>query len=333
MKRSNVFLLGAGALTGLAGTGLALFTGGIARRVEAALPPQGRFLDVEGARVHYLDVGSGPPIVLIPGLGGHARTYTHSMVARLSHEFRVVVVERPGSGHSPRPHRAPATLNPQADVVAAVIRALGLERPLLVGHSLGGAVALAVAVRHPDLVGGLALISPLTHVQETPPHVFRRMAIRSPVLRWLAARTVATPTAILRRKAALDTLFGPDPVPHDYATNGGGPLSLRPSAFYGASKDLVSVNEELPQVIERYPSLQIPVGILYGTGDRVLDYRMHGEAAVGKIPGLHLELVEGGHMLPLTAPDRAAAFVAGMARRVPAPTDGTRPLSPVQAEA
>ncbi|HEX8299210.1 MAG TPA: alpha/beta hydrolase [Rubricoccaceae bacterium] len=317
MKRSTA-VLGTGALAGLTGAGLALFTARIARRVDRALPPQGQFLDVGGARLHYIDEGSGPPVVLINGLGGHARNFTHSLVARLSGAFRVVVVERPGSGHSMRPRGASAALGAQADTVAEFIRKLGLERPLVVGHSLGGAVALTLAVRHPDLVGGLALVSPLTHVQETVPDVFRLMAIRSPRLRRLAAWTVATPGALLRREAVLGTLFGPEPVPTDYATAGGGPLGLRPAAFYGASTDLMSVNDGLAEIIDQYGSIGVPVGVLYGTGDQVLDHAVHGIAVAEKIPDLQLELVEGGHMLPLTAPAQVAAFITSVAQRMSA---------------
>ena len=62
--------------------GLVLFTLWTARRVEAALPPQGRFMDVAGARLHYLDTGRGPDVVMIHGLGGQMRNFTHSLVAR-----------------------------------------------------------------------------------------------------------------------------------------------------------------------------------------------------------------------------------------------------------
>ena len=93
----------------------------MARRVERAFPPEGRLLEVGGTPVHYIDEGEGPPVVLVNGLGGHARNFTHSLVGPLADPFRVVVVDRPGSGYSPRPRGASAALGPQADVVAAVI--------------------------------------------------------------------------------------------------------------------------------------------------------------------------------------------------------------------
>jgi pimeloyl-ACP methyl ester carboxylesterase len=307
-------LIGFGLLL-LAVAGLVFFTAWTARSVAAALPPPGRFVEIGGSRIHYLERGAGPTLLLIHGLGGGVRTFSHSLVERLADGYRVVVMERPGSGDSTRAGGACARVNSQAATVSAFIDALGLDRPVLVGHSLGGAVALAVALEHPGQVSGLALIAPLANEQEEVPPIFRKLLIRSRVLRQFAAWTVATPTSILRRARMLDTIFGPDPVPRDYATAGGGLLSLRPKSFCTASEDLVALEGEMSTLVGRYESLRVPVGILYGTGDRVLDHRQHGVAVASKIPGADLELVEGGHMLPLTAPDSAAAFVRRVAAR------------------
>jgi pimeloyl-ACP methyl ester carboxylesterase len=203
----------------------------------------------------------------------------------------------------------------QAETVSAFIHALGLDRPVLVGHSLGGAVALGTALEHPEQVGGLALVAPLANVQETVPVVFKRLLITSGALRSLAAWTVATPASILRRARVLDTIFGPDPVPPDYATAGGGLLGLRPKSFCAASEDLVALKDELPEMVGRYPQLRLTVGILYGTGDRVLDHQLHGVEVAAKIKGAELALIEGGHMIPLTAPDQVAEFIRRIAKK------------------
>jgi pimeloyl-ACP methyl ester carboxylesterase len=186
---------------------------------------------------------------------------------------------------------------------------------VIVGHSLGGAVTLAVALEHPEQVGGLALVAPLANVQETVPVVFRRLFINSRALRRLTAWTIATPASILRRARVLDTIFGPDPIPRDYATVGGGLLGLRPKSFCAASEDLVVLKDELPAIVGRYHELRHPVSILYGKGDRVLDHRLHGVDVASKINGAELELIEGGHMLPLTAPDLVAEFIRRVAKK------------------
>jgi pimeloyl-ACP methyl ester carboxylesterase len=98
-------------------------------------------------------------------------------------------------------------------------------------------------------------------------------------------------------------------VPKDFATKGGGLLSLRPSAFLSASSDLQALPARLPQVQERYAELRLPVHVLYGKDDRILDWKANGQALVDKVPGARLELVEGGHMLPVTQVETTAEFI------------------------
>jgi len=294
--------------------GLVIFTAVTARRVEAALPPRGRFIEVAGARIHYLDKGSGPAIVILHGLGGQMGNFTYALLERLTDEFRVILMDRPGSGYSTRARGATGRLTEQAATVAEFIRKLGLERPLLVGHSLGGAIALGVALDHPEAVRGLALIAPLTHVPKNVPGPFRAMDIKSDILRWLVAWTLATPIGIRRGKAILDAIFSPEAAPVDFPTRAGGILGLRPRSFYNTSSDMRAVNLDLGAMVGRYSSLRVPARILYGTNDGVLDHQVHGEAMKAKSSMVSLELVQGGHMLPITAPDVAASFIKAAAR-------------------
>ncbi|MGB0084708.1 MAG: alpha/beta hydrolase [Rhodomicrobiaceae bacterium] len=303
------------AIAALLVAGLVLFTALTARRVERALPPRGRFLNIEGARLHYLDVGQGPAIVMIHGLGGQMQHFTYALLDRLARDFRVVLIDRPGSGYSIRLPGASARLRAQGDVIDKAIRALKLEKPLLVGHSMGGAVALATALDHPESVGGLALVAPLTQPVEKSPAPFEALVIQSDLRRWLIAWTFATPMSIIRGEKILAAVFDPDPAPRDFPMKAGGLLSLRPSAFQSASLDLVSANADLWDMVKRYPALSLPVSILYGTDDRVLDYRTHGLAMKDRLPAVDVELTGGGHMLPLAAPDLTADFIRKAARK------------------
>jgi pimeloyl-ACP methyl ester carboxylesterase len=290
-----------------------LFTVYMARKVESLLPPRGRFIDVPGARLHLHEFDGGAPgapaLLLVHGLAGQLAHYTYGVTERLAGRWRMVAVDRPGNGHSIRDPDTPADLKTQADALAALIDALGLERPLVVGHSLGGALALALALHHPQHVGGLALIAPLTHMQDAVPPVFEGLTIRSPAWRRFLAWTLAIPASIRNSRATLEQVFGPDPVPHDFATRGGGLLGLRPGAFLSASADLQALPERLPDQQARYGELRVPVSILYGKDDRILDWHAHGQALADKVEGARLELVAGGHMLPVTHPDVTAAFI------------------------
>ena len=305
--------------------GLVLFTAWTAHQVETNMPPRGKFIDIDGVRLHYIDKGNGPPLVLIHGLAGQVLNFTHSLLGRLSRDFRVIILDRPGSGYSLRPDETLVPLTAQARIVSHFCQALGLERPVIVGHSLGGAIALALALDHPGQVGALALIAPVTHQPESVPAPFDGLVIGSPLMRRLVAWAVATPLAIANRERALAALFGPQPVPEDFATRGGGLLSLRPRAFIGASTDVTAAEADLVAMPARYKDLTMPIGILYGTDDRILDPALHG--FVAKVPGTELEMIEGaGHMLLISSADQVAAFVARIAHRAAA-TDA--PLAPV----
>ena len=81
----------------------------------------------------------------------------------------------------------------QAKTVAAFIRALDIDRPVLVGHSLGDTVALATAVAHPTLVRAPALVAPITRLPATPPATFKELMVKSPPARTPIGWTLATP--------------------------------------------------------------------------------------------------------------------------------------------
>lgn len=311
-------------LIGLALGGLAIFTARTAGQVESALPPCGRFIDVDGARLHYVDAGAGPPLVLIHGLAGQHGHFTHSLLDLLKKDHRVIIVDRPGSGYSTRAAGASATIAAQADTIARFIDALGLRRPLIAGHSLGGAIALSLAVNHPDRVGGLALIAPATRLPEVMPAIFRGLAIKSSFMRALVAHTLALPLSIRNRELVLDTAFGPQPVPRDYAIKGGGLLNMRPQSFINTSRDLMAAHDEAGDMTAHYGSITVPVGVLYGTADRILDPLAQCAALTEKLPSVDTELIDGaGHMIPICSAERCATFIARIAQRVTA--GGVRP--------
>lgn len=294
---------------------LAWFTWRTARRIEAFLPPKGSFVDVPGARLHVRDSGSGPAILLLHGLGGHTAHFDYGVAEQLAQSHRVVMVDRPGSGYSQRDAASGADVAAQAAALAALIEQLGLGRPTVAGHSLGGAVALALALDHPGKVGALALVAPLTHVQAAPPAVFKALSIASPWLRGLFAWTLATPGALARGKKVLAAVFAPERTPHDFPVRGGGLLSLRPRQFLASSADMRALPGAMPGVAARYAELALPVGVLFGREDPILDWRQQGQALAGKVAGSRLELVDGGHMLPVTQPQLVAGFIAECARQ------------------
>src|SRR5271154_7493982 len=112
-----IILLAVLLVLAAAGAGLALFTLRTARRVEAMLPPAGRFVDVAGARLHVVERGDGPPILLVHGLAGQMGDFTYGVVDLLATQYRVAAVDRPGSGYSVRAPGGSASLYAQAEAL------------------------------------------------------------------------------------------------------------------------------------------------------------------------------------------------------------------------
>jgi pimeloyl-ACP methyl ester carboxylesterase len=294
---------------------LALLSHWMARQVERAFLPAGDWLELEGERIHYRTLGEGPPMVLVHGLGGQMRNFDYLPLQDLARRHRIVLMDRPGSGLSQRRDEAKAGIQAQGRLVAGFIRTLRFEqRPLLVGHSLGGAIALAVALQDPDCIAGLALIAPLTHYTPDIPLPFRALGIHTRWLRHLFAQVLAVPLGIAGGRATLAAVFAPEAPPQDFPQRGGAMLGLRPSAFIGSSTDMCAVQDDLPLQQERYGQLRLPVHVLYGDQDRILDWRIQGEGLRNKHAATRLELIGGaGHMLPVTQPARTAAWLEQVA--------------------
>jgi pimeloyl-ACP methyl ester carboxylesterase len=308
MRRTGRGLIGGALLAAVSGIGLSLYSSRVARRAEELVPAEGRFLDVAGARLHYVDVGSGPAIVMVHGLGGQLRNFSYALVDLLKDDFRVIVVDRPGSGYS-TPTGAMPSIVGQGAIIADFIEKLGLDRPLLVGHSLGGAISLAVGLDRPHLVRALALIAPLTQPLEKVPESFRGLARIPAGARLAFAQVLGTPLSRLTSAKTLEGIFAPEAVPEDFVTRGGGALSVRPIAIAAAAADLAGANDDVTVMAGRYAGIDVPTRILFGRQDAILDPAWNGHRTAAVIPDAKIDTIEGGHMIPITAPEACARFV------------------------
>ncbi|MBV0893568.1 alpha/beta hydrolase, partial [Paracoccus sp. Z118] len=132
----------------------------LARKAERDNPPAGSFLNVNGVRLHYLERGNGAPLVLLHGNGSMIQDFeTSGLIELAARKYRVIVLDRPGYGHSERPRDRIWTAEAQADLIHDALAQLGIARATVLGHSWGCLVAVALARKYPDLVGGLVLAS------------------------------------------------------------------------------------------------------------------------------------------------------------------------------
>ena len=304
-------------LTALAGAAL---TGATAWRVQAraaralaAHPPEGRLLTVGGQTVHAVVQGSGPDLVLIHGASGSSRDFTFALVERLAADFRVIAFDRPGLGHSSPLPGGDASLTGQVAVLKAAADQLGAPRPLLVGQSYGGTVAMAWALDHPA-AALVTLAAPSLPWPGTldPWYRLTSTAPGRALLVPLAAAWV--PEAYVR--AQIDAVFAPADPPPGYLDHLGTDLVLRRSQL---AANVAQINALRPQVVAmepRWPALTLPFELVHGSADTIVPLSVHSGPLALRLPAAHLTVIDGaGHMPHHTHPDITLAAIHRAATR------------------
>lgn len=292
-----------------------IWTRRLTRQGRKAVPQPGQIAPVRGGTIHYVEKGdpAAQTIVMIHGLAGQLQHFTYALVDKLAEDFHVIAIDRPGCGYSTRYSAKSGELPVQARMIDEFLQSKGVTQTVLVGHSLGGAVSLAMALHQPDRVAALALLAPLTHTLPETPAVFKPLEIRTGWLRNLIGHTLAVPIAAKTAPYTLTAVFEPEPAPDDFLDRAGGALGLRPSAFITASQDVAGVEASIQAQCARYSDLRTPGGILFGAEDAILSPALHGSPMAEF--GLNTEMLERvGHMLPITQPETCANFIRRIAR-------------------
>ena len=314
-RDTRLWKWGAGAAA--AGTALAataLLNRRRARRAEQDNPPAGSFVTVAGVALHYVERGQGKPIVLLHGNGAMIEDWEASgLLDALAATHRVIAFDRPGFGHSERPRTTIWTPRAQAELIAQALRELKVDKPLVVGHSFGAMVALALAADHPGIVSGLVLVAGYYF-----PSVRGDVFLLSPpavpllgdVMRYTVSPIVgAALTPVTARKA-----FSPAPVSDKFA---GFPveMALRPSQIRAEAAEAALMVPAAGALQASYPALRLPVTIVAGRGDAIVRTDAQAERLHEQVPGSRLTIVEGaGHMVHYSATDEVAAAIRDAAR-------------------
>lgn len=276
-------------------------------RAEADYPRSGGSLSIDGIPVEAVTQGAGPDLVLIHGASGNHRDFA-ALIPRLARRYRVTAFDRPSLGWT---GAIPEEQDPaqQAELLSAAADKLGLRNPVVVGHSYGGAVALAWALARPGRTRGLVVLSGASHPYPRPVAATSRLLTMALAGRLMAPIFTAwSPPALVR--TAFGAAFSPQPVPPGYVEAAGIALTLRPHSFAANARQVAGLNRALRRMAQHYPTLALPVEIVHGTSDAIVPFARNGEAlAIDVASGVLTSLSGAGHMIHHTHPDAVVAAI------------------------
>jgi pimeloyl-ACP methyl ester carboxylesterase len=304
--------------------------------IGRANPPVGQFTETTAGRQHVLDVGPdnptvspAPTVVLLHGATANLGDMRLALVGRLRGRYRVIAVDRPGHGWSERTDgAADASPRRQAAVLHEILRKAGVERPVVVGHSWGGAVALAYALDYPNEIGGLLLLSPLAAPWRND---LRRIAELgdAPGLGPFLAHTVAMPVAWLSLDRLLWRAFAPQEWPMNYVERASILLGLRPTAITANAEDIAHINGFVATLLPRYSEIATPTVVITGNRDHLLSPLRQARLVASQIPHARLVVLPGvGHMPHHAQPERVVDAIEQLIQsteRVRRAIEATRP--------
>lgn len=284
-------------------------------QAEAAFPPEGQILDVDGIAVHAVVMGDGPAVVLIHGSSGNTRDMTFALAPILAENYRVIVFDRPGLGYSESFNPDGETIVEQAEILQKAAAQLGADKPIVAGQSYGGSVSLAWAVTRPDNISALVLIAPAAIPWETPLDAFNTIsstgagnALALPLISAFVPDWYVT--------EALDRVFAPQTAPEGYAEHFGPGLTMRRGSMHANAKQRANLLAEVTELEPRYAEIDVPTEIVFGTADTTVKMDWHAPRLLELIPDAELIELDGmGHMPQVVAaPEIAAAIDQAAAR-------------------
>ncbi len=291
------------------------------RPAGAAAPAERRLVTGgEGRRLAYVEAGRGTAVLLIHG----ALTNLDDMVLgpfdALARACRVIAFDRPGHGASPRRRLEDASPWRQAGLIHQAARALGVERAVVVGHSFGGAVAMAYGMAYPQDTEGVVALAPIAWPEPRLEQLLfgaRAAPVAGPWLDLAARDTIDRALLPLLWRA----MFLPQPMPERFEHGFSFESAARAQTTVATGEDAAAIGTALWRSVAGYATCKVPVRILGGDRDLVVNNAVHG-AVLGRIlPAGRFEWVRGmGHMLHHFAVDRVVSAVAALAGREAPPS-------------
>jgi pimeloyl-ACP methyl ester carboxylesterase len=285
----------------------------LAKKAERDNPPAGRFIAVNGVRLHYVERGAGDPVVLLHGNGSMIQDFECSgLIDLVAKDHRVIVFDRPGFGHSDRPRGAVWTPDAQAELIEGALSQIGVSKAIVLGHSWGASVAVALALKSPALVRGLVLASGY-YYPTFKPNVAALSAPAIPLVGDILRYTLSPLLSRATWPLMMSKIFGPRSVPKKFEAFPK-EMALRPSQIRASAEEAGLMIPDAFKLHGQYAELTMPVVIIAGEQDRLIDIdtqsaRLHSDVSQSSFH----RIAGNGHMIQQTATDQVMSAISEVA--------------------
>ena len=290
---------------------LCVCTGTLASRAELDFPDTGKFVEVEGLRLRYVEKGSGQPVVFLHGVYGGLEDFTSTIFDDAARHCRAIAFDRPGHGYSDRPDHGMCGPAEQARILHKALAKLGVERPILVGFSWSGALVTSYTLQFQDDVAGLMTINGVLYEWDGITSPVTALAGLPILGRWMA-HTIALPFGLFSRESSVANAFRPALVDPRFR---GSPiaLALRPRDFLVNNQEMRALKPSLRIASPHYGEITVPYTIVAGTGDRVTHFDFHAVPMHRAVAGSRLVAIEGGgHQVMYSHSAQVLAALTGL---------------------
>ena len=279
-------------------------------------------IDVGGFRLNSILIEAGtardlPPIVFIHGASTSLYDPLLSFRDRLKGRARLLFVDRPGHGDSDAGSAENVLPDAQADAIARLMEIRGIGKAIIVGHSFGGAVVAAFAIRHSDKVAGLVFLSPV--VYPWPGGVaWYYGAARPPLTGLLFSATIVPAIGILTIDSATKAVFAPNQRPAGYVKATRALQALRPYAFQHNAREIATLSDWAKGAAPGYRKIKAPTVIIAGDADEIVSTDIHARHLARDIRGSTLIVVHNlGHKSDYVAADLVVAAIEKLSGKRP----------------
>ena len=285
----------------------------IAKKAVLDNPPAGRFLELNGVRLHYIERGSGAPLVLLHGNGSMIQDFESSgLIDLAAKNYRVIVFDRPGFGHSDRPRDVVWTPDAQAELIKDAFARLKISNAIVLGHSWGASIAVALALKFPGLVRGLVLASGY-YYPTIRADVVASAVPSLPLIGDILSHTLSPLISRAAWPMVMAKIFGPQSVPKKFEAFPK-EMALRPSQIRASAAEAAMMIPDAFRTRHQYADLKMPVVIVAGDKDGLIDIDTQSARLHSDISQSSFHRLSGkGHMIQQTATDNLMSAISEVA--------------------